>query len=236
MAKQDKIYLKGKMGDLIFYEWKGKACTRSMPLDVKQTPNTKVAAGYFGEASSYGRRLRETLGDFLPDPKDKPMMYDINTVLGQWLSIGEGNKTKLARHVSSKLKDFQFYRATSLRSRLKIEPGVSWNQRGKIIVTLPEIDMAQKISAPAHTRTVRCSIKIVGFLTGKKDSYLQSVEKTFDIPYGQTVHPAQSIELPFPLKSGNLIVAAMKMSYLVKGKAVTKPEWQPVGILDAWFK
>jgi hypothetical protein len=234
MAKQDKIFLKGKIANLIFYEWRGKPCSRTMPDEVKQTTATKASAKDFGKAATYSKHLRNSLHDFLPYPKDKPMMYALNNELRKWLSAGAGDRTKMIKAIA-RLEEFQFNEPSPLTGRLKVKPTVDWTKKNKVIVHLPSVLPSERVSAPAYTRTVHCTVKVVSCRINNSDPKMTAAERTFDFPYNNVQQPAQNIELPFTLSKGHLVLVAMKLEYTAKGKRVNDQRWLPAGVIGAWF-
>jgi hypothetical protein len=74
MAKPTHIVLNGKLGNLVFYEFRGVPCTRTLPSKVRQTKATKKSARLFGRATSLSAALRGGLGNFLPQDKGRRIM------------------------------------------------------------------------------------------------------------------------------------------------------------------
>ena len=85
MGKQTNIKLRGTVENIIYYQWKGIHCMRTVPEKVRQTSNTKKAASVFGMAVRSAATMRAMLRPVLPDPASRPMMYDLDGAFREWL-------------------------------------------------------------------------------------------------------------------------------------------------------
>lgn len=85
MASTRAIIFRGKVGHLVYYEYRGKANVRSAPVQVRQTHATKDSAKRFGLAVSMSAVIRAALGSVLPGDTDRQRMYLLNKKLYQWL-------------------------------------------------------------------------------------------------------------------------------------------------------
>ncbi|NML23011.1 hypothetical protein HHL16_19190 [Pseudoflavitalea sp. G-6-1-2] len=78
-----KIKFTGRCGDLIGYYRNGTHCLRSMPMQVKQTHQTRKAAKRFGEASHTGKLIRQALAPYLSGRKDRNHVNRLNKAIIQ---------------------------------------------------------------------------------------------------------------------------------------------------------
>src|SRR5262245_16359958 len=85
MGSANNSLFKGRVGNLVFYEYRGKPCCRTVPDYVKQTAATKKSSSQFRIAVRASGYLRAQMKHFLPDPKDKPMLYGFNNAILQWI-------------------------------------------------------------------------------------------------------------------------------------------------------
>jgi hypothetical protein len=243
MARFTKIFATGKIGPVIFYEYRGKPVARSMPLRVRQTKATKESAKLFGRASSLSARLRSGLHDVLIDPMDKKMMYDLNRALLEWLQEPvTTNNDGIITGVPF-LHDFNFTEAYGFSSRIKVPLQIDWTIPGKAVLTIPSLVPFKKdIVAPAHTQRVRLIITITGCEVVKKeitDHIPVWYTAEVNIPYNTDTIPTQQIELPFTFLPGSLYIVAAALRYTVPKKRgvaeVEDPRWLPAGIVDSAF-
>src|SRR6185369_275712 len=175
MARQQTIFVTGKINNLVFYKWKDLHCVRSMPLRVKQTKATKQSAKDFGRAAKLSRILRNAFSPLLPDYKNRKMTYRLNASLLHWL-----RQKKSLKNIS--FIGFEFDRESELSSHCRQPFATSFSEKGKIIVTIPRLSIPQDILAPPDTKLLRLRIVAAGC--------------SFD-DLGITDHCSTIVELPF---------------------------------------
>ncbi|HUP13479.1 MAG TPA: hypothetical protein VM187_14745, partial [Niastella sp.] len=85
MGRAKNVMATGKVGNLVFYEYRGQMCCRSAPGSIRQTAGTKKSASMFGLAASVSSYLRSSLNPIFHDPRDKTMLYGFNGAIHKWL-------------------------------------------------------------------------------------------------------------------------------------------------------
>ena len=228
MAKQDGGYTNGRIGNLIYYKWRGIPCIRTVPDRVKQTKATKQSAKDFGRAVQLSRCLRTFLSPCLPDYKSKPVMYAMNAALLSWFR----QEKAIAEHIS--FVGVEFNEKSTLASKFRQQPGVDFSKKGKIVISFPELRIPEDIVAPSNTTSVRIAFAAVGcmfpqlFPTGLASD-------SIEIPYKGGLLPAMKKELAF--KPGSLNVVAMSLRYTTSKNSevneVTDKHWRPAAIIAA---
>lgn len=237
MARQKTTILTGKVANLIYYEFRGKPCCRSMPDKVKQTKATKQAAKDFGKAVRLSKLFRKRLTAVLPDPVDKPMMYRFNSVLRKWIHAGQPASNKEKNKLSF-LSDFQFNQKCRLKESINKPFKVMWTEPGKIYVDIPELKR-DNISAPKGTQTIQCNIAAISCKVNEPATG-RLFKTSVDIDYRQLPATPIHIEMPFVVKPGELtlVVVGIKYIALQKGEPeeITDYKWLPAGIAGAYFE
>jgi len=226
MAKQDGAYTNGRIGNLIYYKWRGIPCVRSVPDRVKQTKATKQSAKHFGRAVQLSRCLRAYLSPCLPDHKSKPVMYAMNAALMSWFR----QEQPMAEHIS--FVGVEFNEKSTLASKFRQQPAVDFSKNGKIVISFPELRIPEDIVAPSNTTSVRIGLAAVGCMfPGFNPTGVTS--ESIEIPYKQGALPAMKKELA--CKPGSLNVVAMCLRYKTKNSEmeITEQRWMPAAIIAA---
>src|SRR6185312_3286516 len=86
MGKQTNIRLRGTVENIIYYQWKGIHCIRTVPARVRQTTNTKKEASNFGSAVKTSAAARALFREILQRlPPSRPLIYKMDGALRKWL-------------------------------------------------------------------------------------------------------------------------------------------------------
>jgi hypothetical protein len=237
MARQKKIFISGKIANLIFYEFRGKECVRTMPKKVRQTKATKASALQFGKAARISRGLREGLMQVLPNVKDRRLMHRFNNVVLQSLLQNSSAKVKMPLNPAD-LKGFNFFEGSEFNSRWKIPVSVKWKKGVGATLNIPAFVPKKVISAPAHTRFVRLQLAITGC---DLKSYLNtgSYFTSLNIPYNNGEIAEQKIVLPLEIKAGSItVVAAVLVNGLKRETELLSgagEQWNPACVIEAFM-
>ncbi|HVY76775.1 MAG TPA: hypothetical protein VG890_18235 [Puia sp.] len=238
MAKTGAIPLKGKISNLIFYEFWGIPCVRTTPSKVRQTKSTKANAKLFGVAVSMSAALREGLVSFLPEDKGRKIMYRLNNALLQWLKYYEPDAKGLSVDLRE-INELQFNEACSLSLRLGARVKADWSNPDRVIIQIPALIPTEAIAAPAHTGSVIWHIAVTGCTQGNNARLTKRAAADFELPYTSDKLPTRQIELPFKLNPGELAIAAISLQYrIAKGSGssiVSNPKWLPSGIVASAY-
>jgi hypothetical protein len=240
MARQHKIFLKGKVNNLIFYDWKGIPCSRAMPARVRQSKATKASAAVFGKAVRSSKLLRAGMKDVLPAGTERDVMYRLNNALLKWLLDGKDNKQTLANSAAS-FAGFSFNEASEITTRLRLLPVVDFSQAGKIVLNIPDLVIGTHLIVPAHTRGIRWAFAAVGCNLDELDKPDQrplSSTAVYETPCDSLI-PGRDIELPLAVKANDLVLVAVRLVYMKmrNGKMVEVEEsrWKTGGVVGGFF-
>jgi hypothetical protein len=85
MATVTDVFLKGSVGNVVFYRRMGTQCARSRALHVKQSAATKIRSANFGIAARAGKTLRSGLTPSMPNATDRSMQSRFSGAIAKWL-------------------------------------------------------------------------------------------------------------------------------------------------------
>ena len=230
MAKQDAIFVNGRIGNVIFYRWKGIGCARAVPARVRQTKATRQSAKDFGRAVQLSRHLRSFLSPVLPNYKSKAVMHTMNAALLTWLR----QEKPIEEHIS--FVGLEFNEKSTLASRLRQRPVVDCSEKGKIVISFPRLKIPEDILAPPNTTAVRIGIAAAGFMLSQFQ-LTACASVSIEIPYEEGSLPVMKKELAFNCKPGSLNVIAMSLRYKTSTNSeameITDQRWMPAAIIAA---
>jgi hypothetical protein len=235
MGEQKNMHYRGSVGNTLYYERNGGYYIRSKPTVVRQTKATKASANKFGVAVRVSKAIRSSFAPILINPRDRQMMFQLNTALYRWL-LGGPNKDNYTLQPIPALTGFSFNGASDLSSRLKLSLHADWQQTNQLVVNIPAVYPTQDIVAPAYTDSValQLAVSCIGLATRELNC---SCSKTIEIPYKKTLLPGQDIILPVDIIPGSIAVLAAALKYTISrnngNHIVQNPEWLPAGIISA---
>ncbi len=233
MARQHTIFVSGKLENIIFYNFRGTPCARTMPVRVRQTKATKNSAALFGLAARTGRLIREGLSVLSHDLADPTVMQRLNSALIKCLKADGIPKNQPLENLSF-LTGFVFHNDTTFYSRFKKKLQLALKHQ-EVVVTIPKLNPVKDISAPAHTKTVILKLGAVACSLDKTSSANQ-IHREFTIPYIDINRPLQTAELPLPVTKNQLVVVAAALRY-IKGTNVQADEkrWMPIEVVGTYW-
>jgi hypothetical protein len=236
MALQQNIFVSGKIGNLIFYDFRGKPSVRSMPAKIKQTRATRDSAKLFGKAASIARSVRHGLLPLHSDLSDRTLMNRLNGAMLQCLKTGIPGCKNFAEDLPF-LKGFAMNTEREISWRTNKTVKAHFNSEGKLVVTIPAFNVQDDLSAPAGTKSIilkagACSISWED--PADADSDCREVV----MPYTNSVRTAEEWVLPVSMKKARIVVMAAAFRYH-NGKelagVIQKKVWMPAGIIGAWW-
>jgi hypothetical protein len=133
---------------------------------------------------------------------------------------------------------FRLHSKSNLAERCKVKLAVTKVGGGLLQLHIPSFSPSEKITAPAWTHTIECTIAAASCDLKNKLPNGQVVH-AFTIPYNNVVIPAQKIILPLVIPPGSLIVTAVSLIYIVSKKGNQVPTgniaFMPSDIIAAPF-
>ena len=236
MAFQPHVPFSGRIGNVVFYQYRGKQVARIYVPRIKQTKATKASANVFGRASALARGLRDGLTPLYSDLKDKGFVNRLNSAMRSCLGTGLPGGDAFSEDLPF-LSEFQFNAEKELSYRMRKEITGRFGQGRKLLVSLPALDVQEDLKAPAGTETVILRIGAVSVDWTKtqvdKNHFLE-----IRIPYRESTRAAEELEFPVTKKKGHLVALVVGLRYASdrQYKAINeKVEWMPTGIVGAWW-
>lgn len=157
MARKDKTVFKGRIRNLIYYNWKNKQCIRTIPATVRQTDATKRLAALFGKAVTISKLIRASLADVLPDHKERNMRLRFNNAIYQWLRFYQPGESTSPLHFINRFS----FTEKPLPANLLKKVAVNWKE-GKVEVRISPLDLPVDLPAPKGTKAVELGFVLVG--------------------------------------------------------------------------
>lgn len=234
MAKQFTIFVKGSIGNVIFYERNGRPYARSKPGSVKQTANMKQRSLNFGIAARAGKTLRLQLAPLLPFPKDRKMQSRFSGALSQWLGTQTINEL-LPQPAVTALHNYNFNEACRLEERFKVPIHINLASPGQVAIDIPAFVPTQALAAPAHT--AYAGLTIVTTACRLADAMPVASEIfTRRIDHNNIEQPAQQLQYSIAAQPGTLVLAAASVSFWrSNGKKEMREGYLPAAVLDAAY-
>ena len=209
---------------------------RTAPAKVRQTKATKIRSSNFSIAVGAGKALRNLLAPAIPFPRNKKMQNLFGGAIMKWLQLQTPEQLAPATSLPY-LNNFQFNDATSLPERWKVALTVT-KEAGILQLHIPAFIPTEKMAAPAWTKHVECTVAAASCNLKDSTGNGNSVHG-FTIPYNDTEHPAQTLQLPVAMPPGSLVVVAVSLTYYItkKGKqmATDNVAFMPAGIVEAMY-
>lgn len=237
MARITKVFASGSLGNVIFYEWKGKPCARSKPATVRQTGATIRSANRFGKAKKLSRFIRAGLAPVFSNHKKRELMYRFDNIANQWLLQAETQSSSLENTLAWKGLECNY--EVSFAAVIRKNITVNWEEPGKAVITIPPLIAGTDLVAPAATVFVSivfasASCDIINFML------LHSSEHILEVHPGSNQVGDTIIELAVSNVPGSLSVIAASLRYTIERNGsrnlLQEEKWLPVVLLDASYK
>lgn len=246
MGRAKNLLATGKVGNLVFYEYRGKECCRTAPGTVRQTAGMKKNSSRFGLAARASAYIRDSMGRIFHDEKDKAMLYGFNTAINKWLR--EYKVTENTSSVSNfYIDNFQFNATAPMSMLVKKPVSARFTGTGAITVNVPELIPGVDIIAPAGTVQIHYNARVTGctlcFRTNscmlvnpvRRDKRAANIV----LEYGAQPLPQQNLSLHIQLEKSALVVVVFSIQYEVRRgdvlEMVTDKSWWPVSVVGSCF-
>lgn len=230
MARQDAFITRGRIGNIVFYQWKGNGYARGAPRRVKQSIATRRSAKDFGHAVQLSKYLRVSLSSALTNYKSREIMYKMNAALLSWLRQSTPIEENIS-FVGLELNDRSAF-SSKFRKGLLID----FSTTGKVLITVPALKIPNDIVAPSNTSSVRLDLAVAGSMLNERRN-TDVAATSIEIRYKDGWMDAITKELQFHCKAGSINVVAVSLHYIT-GKSGAEMEiaderWTPATIVAA---
>jgi hypothetical protein len=234
MPKQINNFIKGRVGNLVFQEFRGKQGVRTLGDTSKRTAGSERSSNRFGIGQRCGATLRWELAPAIPFPKDKSMQGYFGGAITKWIAA-TGEQGPVPQTALSFLQDFSFNSLTNIRERWKVNLLFSQSSLPVFQLLVPGFVPKDMVIAPANTAKLLCTIATAacslpdGILTG-------SHHFSYEMPYNNQPVAAQLLDIPVSPAEGSLLVTAVRLQYiLANGRETGNKKFMPASVADARF-
>lgn len=232
MARQQNIFVTGKLSNMIFYTFNGKPCVRMMPDKVRQTEATRKSASLFGKAASMTSAIRKELRPVYADLPQTSVMQRLNAAMVKYL----GSKGALAAGFVQQLEYlalFDFNKDHPLSSRLKVYPEVLFDNKGKMKLSFANRSRKEMITMPSAAGFIQIQLAGIAFTPDKPIEYKSWKYESGIVP---VIDPQDDLSLPFTNRKGQMIIIGASIRYFKsrdQNTMITQLNWMPSGIVSA---
>jgi hypothetical protein len=229
MARQHGIAARGRIGNIIFYQWKGTGYAKGAPHRVRQSMRTRQSAKDFGHAVQLSKYLRVMLRYAFPNHKSRQIMYKMNSALLSWLRQPPPIEENIS-FVGLELNDKSVF-----SSKFRKGPLIDFSTKGKVIITVPALKIPNDIVAPSNTESVRLDFAVAGTML-RLPRNIDGAAASIEIPYNDGWIDTITKEMKFDCNEGALNVVAVSLHYTCKfgrEREITDERWTPATIVAA---
>jgi hypothetical protein len=237
MATVTDVFVRGSVGNLIFYRRMGKSCARVKRVNLKQTAATRVRGINFGVASRAGKALRNGLTAAMSVPTDRNMQNRFSGSIAKWIGLS-GIEELVPTDKVPFVSELAFTREQPFNGRFQVPVSISSPQKNIVALSIDAFIPTSHISAPAGTVSVTLVISIAGCLL-KTGEPLGNQAHTEEIPYNDLQVPAHVLEFHVATSAGSLTVTAARLIYKKWEHnawiEINKQAFVPAGVIDARY-
>jgi hypothetical protein len=234
MARQDGLYFKGRMGNVVGATWKGIPYLRYMPDKINQTGATRQSGANMGRASRMGAAFRKSFEPLLPQPKDRTAQNRFTGALKKWLQTKPFEQALPATalpHISG----FEFNEASPAKARFRMHVTVEVNAQQQLLLKIGSFVPEQNIVAPAYTQTVNIKIAAASCHVDAC-TIAASYFEELSFPYNNDAIPSQTMSLPLQAEEKCVSLVLLALRYHTSKGVVEDLRWWPCGIVAGCFK
>ncbi len=235
MGKQTNIKLRGTVDNIIYYQWKGIHCIRTVPARVRQNANTKKAASLFGVAVKSASVVRALLKPVLPGTTDRAVIYALDSAFRKWLHTNPLDYTEAAEGLPE-FKDFTFNKEAAPGKLYRVVM-LSRANDSDLLIKLPGLNPARDLTAPRGTRHLGIQF-MAAVVTVDMPGGAKCIEASISLPYDDVTVPAQEILLTDVTGLECLVLVVMAVRYYKSGDEtmpVNQVRWKPTAIVGSFY-
>jgi hypothetical protein len=233
MGKQGDIKLRGTVDNVIYYQWNGIHCMRTVPARVRQNTNTKAAASKFGLAVKSAAILRSLLKPVLPDPANNVIRYELDGAFRKWLHTNPLEKPEPETMIPS-FAHFSFNKAARPGKIFRMVQ-VSRADEFDLLIQLPAFNPLRDVTAPKGTSRLQFQFTaaVLSFNDPAKNKCLSA---DWSISYEDKIMPYHQMTLPGLTTTQALVLIVMGMRYVRGNKTlIDQMRWKPGEIVGSFY-
>jgi len=237
MGLQNNIKLRCTVENIIYYQWKGIDCIRTVPAWVRQTKATKKAATDFGVAVKSAATMRSLFGKLMPvKPPARSLVYETDGAFRKWL---QGNPLSEVAPVDGIpfFEGLSFNEAVDFKGIVQVKTGITRNGDGGLLIRWPEFNPVATIKAPSGT--VQLVIRyMVATIDMRLNGESHCAEANITIPYVDEVMPPQEILVQNATVPGCLALVGVSGRYYkdaLQATPINQLRWKPSAIVGSFY-
>jgi hypothetical protein len=233
MGKQGDIKLRGTVDNVIYYQWNGIHCMRTVPKRVRRSDSTKIAAVKFGLAVKSAAALRAMLKPVLPDPTNNAIRYELDGAFRKWLHTDPLEKPEQETMIPS-FKDFSFNKASTLGKLFQIVH-ISRATESGLLIKLPAFNPLRDVTAPKGTSRLQLQFT-AAVLSFSNPVQNKCVSVDWNVSYENKTIPLSETVLPGLTFPQSLVLLVMGIQYYRGNETmINQMRWKPVGIVGSFY-
>lgn len=235
MAFQHKIFVRGKLGPVIFYERYGIGYAKQAERQVRQTPATKASAQLFGKAAQIAKILRRNTGDIRAGGNGRNSMIRLNQAVQGWLRGGNTTEQDSIHLVTG----FEFNPDKELQHTLRFHITADFTDSGDVHVTIPAFELPNDVKAPAHTVALHWDI-FVNSCRVTNSTCTGEANCRVKTQFNHGPIPEQKVSLRFDPGKECITVVVVGLRFTTgenfSSMPILKPEAMPMQIVAARYR
>ncbi len=193
MGIQTNIKLRGTVSNIIYYQWKGIHCIRTVPARVRQTKPTQKAAKDFGIAVKSSAVVRALFMSLMPEiPANRSFIYKTDGAFRKWLKENPLKNTEPTDGIPF-FDDLSFNDEAELKKILQVKVIICRSVNGGVLLQWPAFNPVTAIKAPVATRQIVITYIAATIRMNEANGH-HCAETKLTIPYVDEIIPAREIQ------------------------------------------
>ncbi|HKG07881.1 MAG TPA: hypothetical protein VKB19_15535 [Pedobacter sp.] len=236
MGKFDGKRITGMVGNLVFREGKNGGIVQTAPDKVRQTKDTKLMSGIFGQRSILAAAMRYNLVSLYRENNDGQMVNRLNKPVGEVLRQCYDKSTgtyTFEKDSFSRLAGLEFNIKSPLNNSMWVQPEMMLD--GAILrIKIPQMEIPAdfKFYSTSNCCELTAAVYVISL-----ENALEGVPmvQTITIDQNQDTVPAQVFEFEVP--EGGLCVAGIGLDYFFLQNGIKRlmnsKEFSPAALCGA---
>lgn len=215
MARQRDSKLVGTLGNVIFYNYRGKYCMRTKPVSVHRTKASINSGLNFGKASKISSQIRRAVASINPANSEMRVLYRLTAAVNKfitWKGKIEAASIKIPKKLPF-IYGFQFNDQADLSSIRDIRPTLKATESGLTEISLLPLIPSQSLQAPGNTN--RILLKMILMAVNLEQAETKLLGKSeLEIPFSGEAFQPPVIPIPATSKPSDLTILIMAVQYM----------------------
>lgn len=191
-------------------------------------------------AVRFSKNLRDAIQPMTLVANDRGLMYRLNTALYKWIRESKSDNDLPAENISL-LNGLELNEQVRPSRRIKFDPLVSFDEPGKIRVTIPALKPSTEIVCPEKTSKIQLVIMAARCNTepAQTGSFTNHAKKEIVMDY-TPAYEEQHVELLLNTYPKDILIVAIGLNFFLRDGYSENPSfdknWLPGKIIASAFK